>query len=271
MKITGMSGDISSSTEKGSCLLQEDRFLIHPYSFNNNFGGILLAVMDGYNGPEVAELCRKYIPKLFNPNDFGDVKDSLRRLAPNLNRLAEETSHMGTSSGSCISIACIPRSLKHVFMVSIGDTRIVVRNRYGQFFVSPEHNVRTNKEERNAAKKRGGVYENEYIWIPQSLAHDRKPKGRQISRAIGDVQMGNVISHEPHIYSLPIGPESAVLIASDGLFDPSHGKTFQRNLLSICRGIIFEENAKQLILRSKNEQGGNLRDNTTVVIWRGLK
>lgn len=271
MKNTEMPGNISYETEVGSRLLKEDYHLIYPFYFNDGLGGTLLSVMDGYNGKNVAELCKESIPKLFNPTGFKDIKNALRRLILDLNNLAKETGYRGYSSGSCISIACIPRNLKHAHIAILGDVRVIILDRHENIYVSPEHNVRTNKKERDMAIKRGGIYSKDYMYIPQSMAHDRSPKGRQVSRALGDIQMGDIVNHEPLLYSVPLGPESVVVIASDGMLDPTHQDNRKKTLYSIIQGILHGEGAEKLLKRTQVIANQNLHDDATVIVWKGPK
>ena len=43
-----------------------------------------------------------------------------------------------------------------------------------------------------------------------------------MSRALGDADLDKVLSREPGVYSEPLGPDSWVLLATDGVFDPAH-------------------------------------------------
>jgi len=269
MKNTGMPGNVSYETEVGSRFLKEDYCLTFPFYFGDDLGGILLAVMDGYNGKNVAELCKESIPNIFNPTGFKDIKNAIRRLILELNKMAGETGYRGYSSGSCISIACIPRNFKRVYVAILGDVRVITLDRYENIHISPEHNVRTNEEERNMAIKRGGVYSKNYMYIPQSMAHDRSPKGRQLSRALGDIQMGDIVSHEPLLYSVPLGPKSIVVVASDGMLDPIHQDKRKKTLHSIIQGILHGENAEDLLRRTKVIAEQNLHDDATVIVWQG--
>ncbi len=269
MKNTGMFGNVSCETEVGSRFSKEDRYLVHTFYFNDYLGGTLLAVMDGYNGKQVAELCKESIPKLFNPTGFKDIKNALRRLILELNKIAGETGYRGYSSGSCISIACIPKNFKRVYVAVLGDIRVITLDRYENIYISPEHNIRTNEEERNMAIKRGGIYSKDYMYIPQSMAHDRSPKGRQVSRALGDIQMGDIVSHEPLLYSVPLGPKSIVVVASDGMLDPTHQDKRKKTLNSVIQGILLGENAEELLKRTKIIANQNLHDDATIIVWKG--
>ncbi len=271
MKNLKMLGNVSCSTAIGRFSEKEDEHITHPFYFDKCLGGVLLAVMDGYNGKMIAKLCKESIPKLFNPTDFSDIKNALKKTIRGLNMLANKTGHRGYSSGSCISIVCIPRSFKHVHVAVLGNVRVIILDRYENIHVSPEHNVYTDKEERSMAIKRGGIYDRNKIQIPQNIAHDKIPKYRQVSRAIGDIQMGNIINHEPLLYSVPIGPKSVVIIASNGVSYPTHKDNYVKTLESIVKGVILRENSDDLIRRSEIIANQNLHHDTTIIVWRGPK
>jgi len=155
-------------------------------------------------------------------------------------------------AGTTLSIVHIEKDLATCAV--IGDSPILIIDADGVAHISPEHNVGTSPNERYAVESRGGV-------VFYGRVQGRKG-WLQLSRALGDAFMGRVISHEPEIYSIPLGPGSAVLVASDGVFDPTHtemGEATARVVAQLRAGVT----AQGLI-----ESVGRLRDNATAVIWR---
>lgn len=247
-----MKGIITSSMLQGPRAYQEDRYFCKKIK-NSKFSGWLLAVMDGHRGSSVAELCAKEISGLFKLSDPDRVEESLRDLVSALNL---KTFHC--HEGSTLSIACILESHNKASIAILGDSPVIVVDGKNKLYVSPEHNVRSNLEERRAAEKRGGVYSGGYIFIQGGGSFDY---GLQLSRALGDSSLGSILSREPDIYT--IQDPSWILVASDGLIDPGHKDTddLYREI-----GKYAEKHAKadDLMQWAKNR---GLSDNATALVW----
>ena len=246
--------EISTATTQGPRRYQEDRcssFKLKPY-----FKHIahVLAVMDGHSGSEVAILCEDELAKIFSAKKFLSPEKLLKEVVA---ELATKTS--GMVSGSTISIALVLPHQKKVVISILGDSPIIVKGRDGSIFVSPEHNVRTNQVEREEAVRRGGFYMGGYI------CDCATGSGLQLSRALGDTHLGNIISRLPYITTINIKGGSFVLVCSDGLIDPSHKS--QDSVPRIIELIEQGANAEQLIIDA--EQKG-LRDNASAVLCRVL-
>lgn len=201
---------LSVATARGLRQYQEDRYLVHHAA-----DGILLAVMDGHGGSDVAEVCKDYLGPFWNLavlTKEGEARLYDKALALTIWQLESITCEY--HSGSTISLAFVPNAEDQVYVASLGDSPIVVRTPDGVCRVSEGHNVRTNLAERDAAIGRGGVYDGGYIWEPYGHS------GLQMARALGDSNMGLVLSREPDVEVIPLG--DFVLLATDGVFDPGH-------------------------------------------------
>src|SRR3989344_2288311 len=131
------------------------------YLMPPNLEGCLLAVMDGHRGSAVAEICAREIEKLFAPKDSEHVEQALRDLVVALNELT-----YNLEAGSTLSLACVFKDVGDHMKVStavLGDSPVVVLDNQGELHISPEHNVRSNLPEREAAERRGGVYKDGYL------------------------------------------------------------------------------------------------------------
>jgi serine/threonine protein phosphatase PrpC len=206
--------------------------------------------MDGHGGDKVAEFCSRNLEKVFK-DTRGKIADRLGKVIRNL---AEATSRH-YEVGSTISIVSVTNHWVHVAF--LGDSPVIIRTAGGKIDISPEHNVRNNNAERLAAEKRGGVYINGYICEPDS------GDGLQMSRALGDCGMGSIVSKEPEIYKRPIDQNSWVLVASDGLIDPSHEGT--ENVEQIADMLNNGKDAGDLIEWASRK---DLHDNATAIVWR---
>ena len=241
-------GTVSSAQIQGPRDRQED-FLVHvDFPF-----GHLIAVMDGHGGQHTARYCAERIPTLFNPKQPTEV--TLRSMSK---KLAAEARKF--HSGSTLSIACILEQERRVITSVIGDSPIIVLDADEELHRSVEHNVRTNIPERTRAITRGGVYVNGYIRNPKTAT------GLQMSRALGDVEMGNVILREAETSSFSIGPKCIVMVGSDGILDPSHQDEEQ-----LLDGLIKEARRGSATKIVKWRESLGLDDNTSIVIWKPKK
>lgn len=242
---------VSCVTEQGPRRYQEDRFVNIVFQ-NLNCNCRLLSVMDGHAGLFVAEICAEKIGSLFILENAEQAETALRNLINDLNK---ETSDC--FEGSTLSMACIQEDQSKVSIAILGDSPVVVFDNSGQLHISPEHNVRSNLKEREAVISRGGVYEQGYIFSDRDLYH-----GLQMSRALGDAYLGNVISHEPEIYS--INNPVWILVSSDGIFDPNHSGS--ETLFEEIREFAERHASAQDIMKWAKSRG--LQDNATAIVWR---
>ena len=244
---------ITFATEQGPRTYQED-FAVHFRIKTPHMRGWLLAVMDGHKGKSVAELCANEIKGLFQPSDPNTIEIALRDVVAALNT---KTAHL--NEGSTLSIACILENHNKAVIAVLGDSPILVLDKHGELHMSPEHNVRSNSNERKAATKRGATYDGGYIYF---FDGDHGPQyGLQLSRVLGDAPLAKILSREPKIYTI-VDPKW-VLVASDGLLDPSHKDT--KVLIHELKTRAKQYATADELLRWASERG--LRDNATALVW----
>lgn len=240
---------ITSETRQGSRRYQEDYYF--STAIENPVRCWLLAVMDGHGGKTVAELVAQEIGRLFRLKNADRSEEALRALISALN---EKTKNF-RDVGSTISAACILKTPSKVSIAVLGDSPVIVLDENGKLRVSPEHNIRSNLEERKAAEGRGGICEDGYLYT-----HDGD-HGLQMSRALGDFHLDPVLSHEPDIYT--INDPQWILVASDGIFDPGHQNT--HDLLNEIKDYAKRyASAKEIIQWAENR---GLKDNATALVW----
>ena len=244
-------GGITSYTSLGERTYQEDRHLV----INKDFAS-LLAVMDGHGGDETSDFCFQNLERIFervlskNKSFSGAIVKDL------ISELDQETK--GHTSGSTISIVLISEFEENAHVGVLGDSPVVIKDKNGKVNISPEHNVRSNLKEKEEAKKRGGVYQGGYMYQPNGKY------GLQLSRALGDYKMGEVISHEPEIYAVELGKDSFILVGSDGLFDPSHDDTGGQIKVLVKK--INEGAEAENLVQDALDRG--IRDNVTAILCR---
>jgi serine/threonine protein phosphatase PrpC len=244
-----MQFEMTQASAKGHRSYQEDRSVVYWVPEE----GYLLATFDGHGGEECADYCAKRLISLYH-----EIRNSLLIVNyENLMRaifhyLHDETEHMGP--GCAASIAFIPANGYETIVGVLGDAPVLIRKADGEIWLSPEHNVRTNPAEVDAAIARGGYVQSGYLFVRLSGS------GLQMTRALGDRFLGTVLNREPEVFRLPTGPGSFVLVGTDGLFDPSHA-THPSD--KIAQNIIDGASAQQLVDNALAVPTG---DNVTAIL-----
>ncbi|MDP1688610.1 MAG: PP2C family serine/threonine-protein phosphatase [bacterium] len=242
---------VTCAHERGPRSYQEDKY-VNIVFLNSNCNCRLLAVMDGHVGSKVADICADKIGSLFNLENAEHTETALQNLVIDLNKVTSDC-----FEGSTLSMACIQEDQSKVSIAILGDSPVVVLDNSGQLHISPEHNVRSNLKEREAAIGRGGTYAQGYIFANNDFTN-----GLQMSRALGDAYLGNVISHEPEIYT--INNPMWILVSSDGIFDPNHSEL--ETLFAEIREFAERHASAQDIMNWAKSRG--LQDNATALVWR---
>ena len=244
-------GVAAAHTVQGPRPSQEDRYVVEPITSREGVSGYLLAVMDGHGGAGAAEYCRRELPAVFSLAGPEDAEDALRRAV----RTLDEGTRL-QRSGTTLSAVCLLDSHGTAAIAVLGDSPVFALDRGGRLTVSPVHNVRVNLGERRLAEARGGLYLSGYI------VNAETGDGLQMSRGLGDAIMEGIISREPQVYSVELGPDSLVVLATDGLVDFSAGEE-EAFVGEALKGRLDPET----LIRWAERRG--LRDNATAVIWRG--
>jgi serine/threonine protein phosphatase PrpC len=198
-------------TLQNSRSYQEDRSFIH---IQKN-GEVLLGVFDGHGGHWVSELAVNDTPKIFKSLKKTVKKDPELAIKQLFEKLVEKTNEY--TSGSTAAVVWIKDNVAHVGI--LGDSRVIIGKVNGEHWISPEHNVRSNIIEAHAAEKLGGyVAANGYLFDRSQY----QGEGLQMSRALGDRSLRNVLNREPEIFHIPLEKDGWILLCSDGLIGPSH-------------------------------------------------
>ncbi len=247
-------GTVTAWSACGPRPYQEDRFVAEFVDLGT-VRGHLLAVLDGHGGEAAAEACARSMGRALRAAGGVDAEGALSAAVAELVHLTEDF-----DSGTTLAVALVQETAARVAVAVLGDSAVVVVDSRGRAVASPEHNARTNAAEREAAVRRGGVWEaSGYLRNPGS------GYGVQLTRALGDAGMGAVLARVPEIYSVELGPESAVVLATDGVFDPSHssGEDAAEQVLRL-RGPERPLDARGMIQWAERR---GLQDNATAVVW----
>jgi serine/threonine protein phosphatase PrpC len=257
-----MKGKISHVDEIGNRDYQEDRMVIVRFN-KRNWSGCLLAVLDGHGDSCIlTEHCCKIIEENCSLRNF-NISEAELFLDELFRQLAEETK--GYVSGTTLSATLViekPDRFSRVSVAVLGDSPVVVYDRKRNLAFSPEHNVRSNAEEAQMILTLGGKIKDGYIYDPQ--AEDFY--SLQLTRALGDVFLDRLLSRQPEIYT--IHHPRWILVASDGLFDPSHRKSndlITKKIMEFAKG---SAEASDLVNWAMEKNLAELDDNTTAVVWR---
>lgn len=242
-----MKAAVTSHTDIGARGYQEDRFVVHEFD-----EGYLLAIMDGHGGERVAQFIKDNLLKIFS--ETAKESSYFDRLQETFSKLSLATRNM--HSGSTLSLVFIPNDEKRAYVAVLGDSPIVIRSRESEIFVSPEHNARSNPEERIAAEARGAVFSEGYLWTKDMRA------GSQMSRALGDLELDSFLNREPQIFTVDLNIKSFVLVASDGLFDPAHEET-EIQIERLIKMIEEDLDAEELVEDALTRKTG---DNVTAIV-----
>jgi serine/threonine protein phosphatase PrpC len=249
-----MSKVTSSAQHRGQRPYQEDTriAIVAPE-------GLILAVADGHGGDEVSKLIEKQLPGLWRKHF--NTQESVNQIFKNIYfELATMTAM--EEEGSTLSIAFIPEALDVVHVAILGDSPVLVNQPDDTLWVSPEHNVRSNLAEQQAAIARGGIMYNGYVWNDSPVSDHAH--GLQMSRAFGDLPLARILSREPEYVKVPLG--GWVLVASDGLVDPGHGEgEGSCSPETIAEMIDGGNDAEELVQYAIGVPTG---DNVTALLWR---
>lgn len=241
---------ISLAQARGSRSYQEDTFGIERL-----FAGTLVWVADGHGGEETSQYVRHNILNTWITKDNDNKEEQIKGTFAALHEATKDI-----DAGSTLSLAYITRSTVHVAV--LGDSPVLV-SADGQNYVGPDHNARSNEKERKAAIDRGAIYSGGYVCLPQASYGgfiDAGP-GLQMTRALGDSHL-KFLNREPEIRVLSFGNHGDfVLVASDGLVDPSHHNNAE---IDVIAGLIEAgAEAPELVTRATKLPTG---DNVTAIL-----
>jgi serine/threonine protein phosphatase PrpC len=196
--------EITHRNEIGSRRYQEDQGVIARLSI-----GTLLAVCDGHGGQRAADIAAGILPELFKANYGGDAKETFRKVISSLNETL-----LFEGSGTTLSAVFIPADGDRVTVAILGDSPVIVWHGT-EIWYSPEHNVRSNPSEAGVMAARGITVFNGYIM-------NQRGHGLQLTRALGDADFSEELSRTPEIFEFTMQPHNFILLASDGVLDPTH-------------------------------------------------
>jgi serine/threonine protein phosphatase PrpC len=236
---------ITYASATGNRPYNEDRVLWHETP-----EGTLLGVFDGHNGDEVSALLASTFGNFWSAIDGERYSTAMYRVF----EMAESLTHH-YRQGSTASVVFIPKNATHAIVAVLGDSPVLIDQADHELFIGPDHNVRSNLEERIAAENRGGIYSGGYIWNSMGDLG----AGLQMTRALGDSEMNRILNRVPELFTVPLG--DWLLVGSDGLFDPKHTSHPERKIAERIRnGAAVKDLIDDALAVPTN-------DNATAVLW----
>ena len=253
---------ISSATHMGNRSYQEDRIVIRRVDAPQF--GIVLAVADGHGGDQTSsfvaqQLSEGLFDKMLKENTVFNV--ALMKTYQILDSLTLDLSkknNVHSESGSTLSTVYVPDGQNRLHIGIIGDSPVILAKRSGKFSISPEHNARSNRQERMDAESRGGLYKDGYIYSQFS------EMGLQMTRDIGCHAMGGVLKRYPDVLDWSIEQGDVVIVGSDGLLDPSHGTNLEQAERLVK--MVLEGADAQALIDDAIER--RTEDNTSAIVYR---
>jgi len=220
---------INFATHRGKRPYQEDR-----YKYDVTEDGVLLAVFDGHGGSGVSEFCENNLLAAFNAvadaPELPTIPDKIRGIFDYLNSYTK-----GSHDGSTASFVFIPSTLTRAYVGILGDSPVIIKTgegelmdrqanlgkvvKSGEYWHSPEHNVRSNPAEVKRVTAAGGYVYDGYAFSGRGSLTSG---GLQLSRTLGDRDFDDILSRDPEIFEVPLAAGSFVLVGTDGLLDPGH-------------------------------------------------
>ena len=159
---------------------------------------------------------------------------------------------------SFLSVVWIPSAAPIAYVGILGDSPVLIKNPGQKLWISPEHNVRSNLQERQKVITRGGVFLDNYVW---DETHER---GAQFSRALGLRGLNSILDHQPEIFTFSLQSGSIIILATDGVGDPKHQSALmqmERLIEMVEKGAGAEDLVHDAIQRCTN-------DNATAIVAR---
>lgn len=214
--------------------------------------GVLIGILDGHGGDEVASLLAHQMPRMWSAIDGDAYEEALRHVFAMAHAVTKEY-----RCGSTASVVFIPKDETEAYIAVLGDSPVLAERADGTIFVGPDHNARSNQEERSKAVQRGGIYQGGYMWND----YGDNAAGLQMTRAFGDHACRNFLGRTPEIFRIPLG--NFLLVASDGMFDPKH--TSREAVDDVLACIRNDQTADQMCEQAVAKP---TNDNVSAILWR---
>ncbi|MFC1807979.1 FHA domain-containing protein, partial [Candidatus Omnitrophota bacterium] len=231
--------------------------------------GRLMVVIDGHGGKEAAEMIEDNLQEYFKramASELGDVSKALKSMFAALRELVKDE-----GSGATLAVVYIPNDQMKAYVGVLGSTYVVIKDANGNVNYGPDHRPKYNLAEREDAIARGAAYDEESGSIIPSEPQVRGLVGGiNTSRSLGDSDLGDIVSREPDIYSLPLSEEGFAAILSDALLEKIHsplseGEVAHQRQLDFVSRLAVRENAAEKLVSQGLRSGA--KEDCTAIVW----
>ncbi len=243
-------GYVTSGSVQGLREAQEDRF--HASRFGDR--GWLLAVFDGHNGAGTADVAVQRVEDVFTRciEQYGVGSGAL---SATIGAIRDETAER--NDGSSASVVFVDEEGDRVYAAVLGDSPVMVRDATGDLALGPLHNTAANPGDAERAVERGALLVGPYLVDPDRM------EGVNLTRTIGDADL-TFLGRTPEVVDFDLGPESFVLVASDGVFTRLSPNP---EILLVHAGDLVDAGADaEAVVADALASGSD--DNITAVLWR---
>lgn len=227
----------------------------------------VFGLFDGHNGSAAAIYSKE---NLLN-NVLGAIPPDLNRdewiaalpraLVAGFVKTDKDLQERARTSGTTVTFVLIEGLV--ITVASVGDSRCILESSEGEiFYLSADHRLETNEEERERITASGGEVGRLNTGGGTQIGPLRCwPGGLCLSRSIGDMDVGEYIVPVPHVKQVKLSPSGGrLVISSDGVWDALSAET----AFECCRGMPPDAAASQIVKEAVGFKG--LRDDTTCIV-----
>ncbi len=245
----------------------------------------IAGIFDGHGGVHTALLAKEFFGEDFLANlKEPSTKDIPALLQEALNAIQENKKgeYLGRS-GSTAVVSFIDKQRGIIYTATLGDSEVKLyrRNEEGGLNETPLSCVRdwaSSKDAKRAVDywKEKGKKDTVEDWLCENreVAKPYFPErgnGINVSRALGDKEWLNAVSHKAKITLYPLKPGDFVVMGCDGLWDVVTSEEMKTKISNLERSTNFPTNfPMELVKYALGPK--NSSDNVTVIaIWIGEK
>ncbi|KAK4277500.1 hypothetical protein QN277_015491 [Acacia crassicarpa] len=227
----------------------------------------VFGLFDGHNGSAAAIYAKENllnnvlsaVPTELNREEW--VSALPRALVAGFVKTDKDFQEKGQKSGTTATFVIIEGWV--VTVASVGDSRCILEpSEGGIYYLSADHRLETNEEERERITASGGEVGRLNTGGGAQVGPLRCwPGGLCLSRSIGDMDIGEYIVPVPYVKQVKLSTAGGrLIICSDGVWDALTAEA----ALDCCRGMGADDAASLLVREALQAKG--LRDDTTCII-----
>ncbi|XP_028806784.1 probable protein phosphatase 2C 12 [Neltuma alba] len=227
----------------------------------------VFGLFDGHNGSAAAIYAKENllnnvlsaVPPDLNREEW--VSAMPRALVAGFVKTDKDFQEKGQKSGTTATFVIIEGWV--VTVASVGDSRCILEpSEGGIYYLSADHRLETNEEERERITASGGEVGRLNTGGGAQVGPLRCwPGGLCLSRSIGDMDIGEYIVPVPYVKQVKLSTAGGrLIICSDGVWDALTAEA----ALDCCRGMAADVAASLLVREALQAKG--LRDDTTCIV-----